>query len=176
MNLETQPIQKLTKQPYIPLSVDQMKQAMDEVSEFFLNTTDRELQLEPVFAPTVTIPYNEGTALPGGSGSSQFDSEGNLTGPAVWSYGANAELSIFAESAKRTVAEESEEYDFYGPAFVGIDEVEINTTTQTAGEASYLEAPTITIAGGAFINPNTGLTHVNFNLLRQKQFLMKMEI
>ena len=40
--------------------------------------------------------------------------------------------------------------------------MEINTTTQTAGEASYLEAPTITIAGGAFINPNTGLTHVRF--------------
>ncbi|MDA7790543.1 hypothetical protein N8988_00625 [Opitutales bacterium] len=153
---------EISKQPYIPISVDQMKQAMDEVSEFFLNTTDRELQLEPVFAPTVTIPYNEGTAIPGGSGSSQFDSEGNLTGPAVWSWGASAELSIFAESAKRTVGEESEEYDFYGPAFVGIDEVEINTTTQTAGETSYLEAPTITITGGAFINPNTGLPHVKF--------------
>ena len=153
---------EISKQPYTPISVAQMKLAMDEVNEFFLNTTDKNLQLEPVFAPTVTIPYYEGTASQQYTGSSQFDSEGNLTGPAVYTWSAGAELSLFAESAKRTAAIESEEFDFYGPAFVGIDEVEINTTSLTAGQASYSEAPTITIEGGAFINPNTGLPHVKF--------------
>ncbi len=155
---------EISKQPYIPVSTAQMKVAMDEVSDFYFRTTDGELLLEPVFAPPVTIPHYEGVGLTTTTGGSRnmFDTEGNYTGPFVWTYGAYYELTGFAEDAKVEAAKESDEYDFYGPAFVGIAEVEINTTTLTAGEPKYNEPPAITIEGGAFINPYTGLPHVRF--------------
>ena len=92
-----------------------------------------------------------------------FDSEGQYTGPAVWGYGAYSELSLFAEDAVNKVGRESEEYLFNGPAFIGIAEIEVNTTTQTAGDPNgYTIPPTIEIEGGAFINPATSLPHVRF--------------
>ena len=76
---------------------------MDEVREFYLRTTDQELELLPVFAPTVTIPHYEGVGSETGSSPSMFDSEGQYTGPAVWGYGAYSELSLFAEDAVNKV-------------------------------------------------------------------------
>ena len=151
------------KQPYIPISAEELKSTMDEVREFYLRTTDQELELLPVFAPTVTIPHYEGVGSETGSSPSMFDSEGQYTGPAVWSYGAYSELSLFAEDAVNKVGRESEEYLFNGPAFIGIAEIEVNTTTQTAGDPNgYTIPPTIEIEGGAFINPATSLPHVRF--------------
>ena len=151
------------KQPYIPISAEALKSTMDEVREFFLSTTDQELELRAVIAPTVTIPHYEGVGSEKGQSPNMFDSEGQYTGPAVWSYPAGYELSNFAESAIMEVTTQSEQYDFYGPTFVGVAEVEINTTSLIAGDPNgYDTPPKVEIEGGAFINRATGLPHVRF--------------
>jgi len=153
---------EISKQTFIPISTAKLQESMEEVKEFFYNTTDQELELVPVFAPTVTIPVNISTSATEFAGSaSNHDSNGTHTGGAVYVFSPYADLSSFAEQAKNIAAQESEEYDFYGPAFVGIASIEVNTASGFTGDPNgYEEPPKITLSGGAFINPVTGLPHV----------------
>ena len=153
---------EISKQTFTPISTEKLQESMEEVKEFFYNTTDQELELVPVFAPTVTIPVNISTSVTEFAGSaSNHDSNGTHTGGAVYIFSPYADLASFAEQAKNIAAQESEEYDFYGPAFVGIASIEVNTASGFTGDPNgYEEPPKITLSGGAFINPVTGLPHV----------------
>jgi hypothetical protein len=153
---------ELRKRTFTPISTSKLVETMNEVKEFFYNTTDQELELVPIFAPTVTIPEDITTAHTEFAGSaSDHDSNGTHTGGALWVFSPYADLSIFAEQAKEIAAQESEEYDFYGPAFVGIANIEVNATAGFTGDPNGYEIPPqITITGGSYINPVTGLPHV----------------
>ena len=113
-----------------------------------------------IIIPTISIPFNsrgiEYFLSDSNSGSpTEFDSNGSLTGT-LSRYGniKGHSLDVYGTEAVASAAQESESWDFYGPAFVGVSEIKV---PMPFGNFTKENLPDITIEGGEFIN-SLGLT------------------
>ena len=68
-------------------------------------------------------------------------------------------LFRFGADAKDLVADRSEDWDFEGPAFMAVSNVAMS---QDKIGGNFTSPPTVSIEGGAWINPQTLLPHTNF--------------
>lgn len=148
-------------EPFEPITRAELETLMHEVKEFYLRNTDQDLNLIPVITPTVTIPFrirDMGGSIPG-SGVHESDTEGTETGFDRVDYFRGNPVLDFAEFAMIQAGRESEEWDFYGPAFVGVAEIKLH---QPHGNYSLDNLPLVTLQGGEYVNPNTLLPHARF--------------
>ena len=129
-----------------------LHRAMNEVRDFYYRNSDQKLELLPVIAPTVTVEH--GAWLYGFAG--QYDSEGVLTSGGFYSPGVS-EINL-ARLIIEEAASQSEDWDPYGSAFVGISRINVIPF----GNYDPSDPPQLTIQGGEFINPVTLLPHVKF--------------
>ena len=148
-------------EPFEPISRTNLEELMQEVKDFYLRNTDQQLNLIPVFVPTVTIPWriqDVGGAI-GGGGEHQADTSGDETGFMRVNYDKGNPVLDFAEYAMIEAGRVSEEWDFYGPAFVGVADIKL---TAPLGNYSASNLPLITLEGGAYLNTSTLLPHPRF--------------
>ena len=116
-------------EPFEPISRSNLEAVMQEVVEYYKRNTDQQLNLIPIITPTVTIPWRVrdiGLGI-GGTGEHEGDTDGNLTGPSSEDYTKGNPVLDFAEYAMIEAGKQSEEWDFYGPAFVGVTEIKLNS-------------------------------------------------
>jgi hypothetical protein len=179
----------LQKESFEPVSQANLAQAMQEVKEFYHRNSDGTFHLEPVICPTVTIPYEKFTQLDNRghpitpNGPNIFDSEGNIFGFAnhpQWNSENRGDLGFFREDmqfltisdddslttvALKKAIQEGDDWNFWGPAFRGIIEVDIDPSYSEV----FASPPTISFVGGN-VDAN-GQIHPNFQVARAEAIL-----
>ena len=139
--------EKLQKDAYEPVSQENIAKAMAEVKDFFLRNSDGTFHLDAVIAPTVTIPVRKWGAVysDGESSGNLFDSSGNIFSLAHFVWDAKKEIE-FAFLAAEQAAIEDEAWDWDGPAFRGVIDVNI---TSSNPNAFFNSPPEISFVGGS---------------------------
>ena len=138
---------------------------MNEVRDFYYRNSDQKLELLPVIAPTVTVEHSPWL----GSFAGQYDSEGVLTSGGFYVPGVS-EINL-ARLIIEEAASQSEDWDPYGSAFVGISRINVTPF----GNYDPSDPPQLTIQGGGFINPVTLLPHVKFQPAKWRQSSAKAD-
>ena len=150
--------------PFDAMTRQNLEETMNLVSEFYARNLDNELELTPVITSTVTLPFYKATS-DGTEGSAEptiFDTDGNFTD--YKPLNINQEYSLIGEvagTALKLAGQESERWDINGPAFFGIADLRI-TSSNGLVSGGYDSPPSVTIEGGAFINPETLAPHPHF--------------
>ena len=148
-------LEEYQQDTYEPIAQDAIDEAMAEVVSFYSRNTDHELQLVPVVSPVVTLPLNRYTPTIPGGGPGPYDSEGSLTGTAAVQHLELGELDDGAIDAYALIlaANLGEKWNRNGWAFIGIESIEINSSTGKL-HGDFESPPTVELKGGEALMPN----------------------
>ena len=140
-----------------------LARAMQQVKDFFLRESDGTFHLEPVIAPTVTLPLPKYAMNVGGGTENLFDSSGNVVGFTEEDYDG-LELADISDWAHAGARAEGDDWNMHGPAFIGVSSV----TIAPGYNQVFTEAPVVSFSGG---NIAGGLIHPNFSLARAEAIM-----
>ena len=154
---------ELQQDGFEPVSNTDLQKIMEEVKDFFLRTSDQSIHLEPVICPTVSIPPDD-QGNPRNKFSkfrtndmqteNRFDTDG---GYFYYFENSYSELTDLAPGALQEASEIGDDFNFTGPAFLGVMDFTFTSPLNT----SFEKPPVVTIVGGNE-HPDTGLVHPNF--------------
>ena len=137
---------------YEPIARETIEQAMQNISAYYNRISDGELVIIPVISQTVTLPFPRYEADPTANEQSHFDSDGVFTGlaeiihselPTPDDPGIEGWAMILAASV-------SDDWNFEGPAFIGVSSVSlVNSKIDT----NFTSPPSVTFEGGGVSHP-----------------------
>ena len=110
---------EMQKESFEPVAPANLARAMQQVKDFFLRNSDGTFHLEPVIAPTVTLPLPKYEMEVGGGDENLFDSSGNIIGFSEVDYDG-LELADISGFAHAGASAEGDDWDMNGPAFIGV--------------------------------------------------------
>ena len=154
---------EMQKESFEPVAPANLVRAMQQVKDFFLRNSDGTFHLEPVIAPTVTLPLPKYEMQVGGG-------DENLLIPAEMSLGSvklimmDWNWQIFPIGLMRVPSTEGDDWDMNGPAFIGVSSVSIAPGYNQV----FTEAPVVSFSGG---NIAGGLIHPNFSPARAEAIM-----
>ena len=144
----------LSNDSYEPVSQNALKKAMEEVREFYLRNSDGSFDLNPVISPTVTLDYDKYSYFTSNQRqtaySLQFDSNisnGGAAGNYYTRENFHDSLDGLGVNALQKAATANREMDFYGPAFKGVADINISTTSGVV-DGNFSHPPEVLIIGG----------------------------
>ena len=161
-----------TNNAFEPFTRANLINAMEGVKDFYLRNSDGTFILDYVITPTLTLDIPKYRKETGGSGTPNiFDSTGQFFSQAEIVYTPDPELSYFGEAAVNEAAEISPKYDFNGPAFNGVLDVDIYESNQTSPSIlNFATPPEVRFLGGNI--DNSGIPDPNFE---EAQALAKLD-
>ena len=137
--------------------------AMEGVKEFYLRNSDGSFILDYVITPTLTLDIPKYERVAGGSGTPNiFDSTGQFFSQSEITWNPDPELVFFGATAVIEAANVSSKFDYNGPAFEGILNVDLHEANNTAPLPKFTKPPIVRLVGGNEIGGPGGIVDPDF--------------
>ena len=137
--------------------------AMEGVKEFYLRNSDGSFILDYVITPTLTLDIPKYERVAGGSGTPNiFDSTGQFFSQSEITWNPDPELVFFGATAVVEAANVSPKFDYNGPAFEGILNVDLHEANNTSPLPKFTKPPVVRLVGGNEIGGPGGILDPDF--------------